>query len=771
MRPRCTHAAFSGDGRRVVTASHDQTARVWDAAPCQSRCPPLKHDDRVYHAEFSGDGRRVVTASEDKARVWDATTGEPLSPPLNHGNSGITPRSAATAAASSPPADNTVRVWDAATGQPLSPPLKHEATVRHAEFSADGRRVVTASADSTARVWDATTGQPIGPPLKHEGTVRHAEFSGDGRRIVTASWDKTARVWDATTGQPLGLPLKHEHAVYHAEFSGDGRRVVTASGDHTAQVWDATTGQPIGPPLKHDDRVYHAEFSGDGRRVVTASVDNTARVWDATTGEPLSPPLNHGNSVYHAAFSGDGHRVVTASSDHTARVWDATTGQPLGPPLKHEGTVWHAEFSGDGRRIVTASWDKTARVWDATTGQSLGLPLKHEHDVYHAEFSGDGRRVVTTSEDHTARVWDLANLDDNRQAADWIQLAQLYGRAKIDSHGRVVPLTAEAFRGLWQSVREKFPEYLVASSRETLAWHRHEAEDSEKEETWSSALTHLDAMLESEPDHGRLHARKALVLRKLGRWEEALSASSRAVTLDSWDWRAWDQRGTDHAELGLWAEARADFAKVFELDETQRFAILRLAMIELASNNLAGYRHACAKLITLYDSSYDLKSVDAVGWTCALGANAVADQDAMSKLVAKLVPEGPEHPIYLQTVGAANYRAGQFEDAASRLNEGIQGQQKLSASTKSPKPVANPKTAEGNAFDWLFLAMAHHRMGHLDEAKAFHDKATRWLAASTRDKPVDETFGPRILWQNWLELQVLSREAEALLDGEKAAKP
>jgi WD40 repeat protein len=67
-----THAAFSPDGRHVLTASWDNTARVWDAATGQPITHPLKHQERVDHAAFSPDKRRVLTASWDKtARVWD----------------------------------------------------------------------------------------------------------------------------------------------------------------------------------------------------------------------------------------------------------------------------------------------------------------------------------------------------------------------------------------------------------------------------------------------------------------------------------------------------------------------------------------------------------------------------------------------------------------------------------------------------------------------------------------------------------------------------
>src|SRR6185437_3214970 len=69
-------AAFNPDGTRVVTASDDETARIWDAATGQEIMVLRGHEDWVWCAAYDPSGTRIVTTSRDKtARVWDATTG------------------------------------------------------------------------------------------------------------------------------------------------------------------------------------------------------------------------------------------------------------------------------------------------------------------------------------------------------------------------------------------------------------------------------------------------------------------------------------------------------------------------------------------------------------------------------------------------------------------------------------------------------------------------------------------------------------------------
>jgi len=115
---------FSPDGRTLLSASEDNSARLWDVANGKLLAT-LPHKGAVWFAVFSPDGLAIVTASED----------------------------------------GTALVWDAKTGQPRTPPLRHSAAVVHATFSTDGKRVITASSDHTARIWNAETGEPIGMPL------------------------------------------------------------------------------------------------------------------------------------------------------------------------------------------------------------------------------------------------------------------------------------------------------------------------------------------------------------------------------------------------------------------------------------------------------------------------------------------------------------------------------------------------------------------------------------------------------------------------------
>jgi WD40 repeat protein/tRNA A-37 threonylcarbamoyl transferase component Bud32 len=402
-------AAWSPDDARVVTASEDRTARVFRADGAGQPIVLEGHEGAILSAAWSPDGARVVTASADKtARVFGAD-----------GSRGFVQRghtAPVTTAAFHPDgervitasADRTARVWRLdGKGEPVV--LRgHNAEVVSLAVSPDGTRVVTTSRDKTARIWDVSgDGRPV--VLEgHEGSVEHAAWGPDGARVATASADRTARVWRAD-GKGDSIVLSgHGQAVTFVAFRPDGRYVLTASRDQVARVWPAEGGAPL--ELRgHEAQLRCAAWSPDGTRVLTASgesgrsLDSTARIWRPTSLESLPRERRW---FFHSAFTGPGGlAVVSAYDDDTARLWRV---DGKGDPVVfkgHRGWVASAAQSPDGKRVVTASFDRTARVWDAS-GQGDPVVLEgHEAAVRAAAFSPDGTRVVTASDDRTARVW------------------------------------------------------------------------------------------------------------------------------------------------------------------------------------------------------------------------------------------------------------------------------------------------------------------------------------------------------------------------------
>jgi WD40 repeat protein len=438
--------AFSPDGRRVVTASADSTARLWDAYTLEPLGTPLQHQGAVSAVTFSADGRRVITASADgTVRIWSSDTGQPVADPLQPEANPLQP-SAVTAVAGSADgwrfvtasAGHGARVWDAVPGSPAATPLPDRGRAVAAILGSSEPRLVIISRQETRSIWDAARGQWIGPRFDSANAVSSAAFSADGGLLITSSGDRKTRVWDAN-GNALGAVLEHGSSVGAVAISADGQRIATGSIDGIARVWNAVTGEPMGPSLEHRHNVAAVAFSRNGRRLLTASAAET-RLWDANTGQPVDAPVSMGGAVVDAAFGSNGPLALSVLGN-TARIWDGTTGQPVGVPLTHRDTVNTGDFSPDGRRVVTASADGTARVWDAATGQPIGAPLQHQAGVVAAVFSADGHYIVTTSAGDTVRVWQvLLDLDSESDVQLLADLAEVVGRHRVSELSSVVPL-------------------------------------------------------------------------------------------------------------------------------------------------------------------------------------------------------------------------------------------------------------------------------------------------------------------------------------------
>jgi eukaryotic-like serine/threonine-protein kinase len=276
---------FTLDGQLVAVASDGGYVAVFERRSGKRLTPPRPfHVHHVVSARFSHDGRKLVTASWDKtARVWEPRTGEPLTGPMCHGTklkwAEFSPDDQFILTTSG---DSAARIWDARNARFVRE-LRHEGELQSAHFSPDGTRVLTASSDMTARIWDIRTGNLLGT-LPHSMSVVSALYSPDGQRIVTTSGGSYGqlRLWDAQTFMPLTEPFGSELSV---EFSSDGQRLIGgfARGGSVA-VRDAWTGQRWSEPLQVGGANRFSCFSPDNRLILTAT-DHSATIWEA----PLVP--------------------------------------------------------------------------------------------------------------------------------------------------------------------------------------------------------------------------------------------------------------------------------------------------------------------------------------------------------------------------------------------------------------------------------------------------------------------------------------------------
>jgi eukaryotic-like serine/threonine-protein kinase len=423
---------WRGDGKYLVTASADGTARVWDA---QIRklpeaggnyiagklvVKPLRHDDRsrVASAEFSSDGSLVLTAGSDRtARIFELPDDIP----------------------------------DDAPATPVREIMKLPATgeLVAATFSADDERVATASADGRSTVWQVTKKRVIAS-FEHADSVDAIALDPDQQHMLTGSRDGWVRIWDIQRGDVVRASFDQESAVNALAVARAG--VVAAVGNSRVTLSDGKHARQ----LPQTGRVFAAAGSPDGTRIAIGGEAEDVFVFDvsldpAQAGEPRFTLPGH-QIVHGIAFSPDGTTIATADQAGALRLWSAATGR-LVRTLKHTaplaaiaytpdasalvvldgaGKVLTAPSRGDGplvaRQLTTSgaralafrsdgkavvvSGPTDTRIYPLARGVIgerellvLSGPLG---DVQAVAFTTDGTRVITAGGDGAVKVWDAA---------------------------------------------------------------------------------------------------------------------------------------------------------------------------------------------------------------------------------------------------------------------------------------------------------------------------------------------------------------------------
>lgn len=269
--------------------------------------------------------------------------------------------------------------------------------------------LLTASQDCTAKIWSIETGQAWrtfpGGSDGHKGAVNTAQFSSDGKAVLTSCEDGLARIWSVEDAIVTQRFTGHEAGVMSARFSLDATKVITASRDGDVRLWDADTGECLIAIRGDAGKLQFATFSPCGEHILTASLDGCARLWSVQTGDQVRVfEDQHFGALCSATFSADGSRVLTSSKDGTAVIWDAQTCDVLHIFEGSSGGIFYAEFSVDGSFVVTAEHGGTTTLWSALTGKRLQAYLG-SGQISSAKFSPANAGIATASRDGFAHIF------------------------------------------------------------------------------------------------------------------------------------------------------------------------------------------------------------------------------------------------------------------------------------------------------------------------------------------------------------------------------
>jgi len=323
------------------SATDPTSVPTLDAGPLEFK----GHTDDVWDVDISPDGKYLITASDDKtARLWDLATGQTIQVFSNC-------NSAVGDARFSPDgtyvllgcADHAPRLVDITTGQTVQTFSGHTGGVDWADFSPDGKQIITAGGDDkTARIWDLASGQTLYILKSNSDYLPRVAFSPDGKYAFTD------RLWDAATGEAIQTFVEQSNAVSCVAFSPDSKYVATGSDDGIARIWDVSTGQMVREFTGHQGFVNGIKFSPDGKFLLTGSADQTARLWDVATGQTIHIFDDHRGGVQGVTFSPDGKLVAAASDDGTAMVWKLEASSAVIPA--QSGITLHLAVADKGGR-------------------------------------------------------------------------------------------------------------------------------------------------------------------------------------------------------------------------------------------------------------------------------------------------------------------------------------------------------------------------------------------------------------------------------------
>jgi hypothetical protein len=453
-------------------------------------------------------------------------------------------------------------------------------------------------------------------------------------------------------------------------YSPDGTQLASASGDRTIKLWDTHGDAPLGTLRGHTDFVRSVVYSPDGSRLASASVDNTIKLWDGRSGTAIATLHGHAGRVTTVSFSPDGKQLASASWDSTVKLWDARSGALLATLRGHTGGVHSVAYSPDGTRLASASGDRTIKLWDAKSGTELATLPGHTADVYSVAYSPDGSRLVSRDWLGTTLVWDAARgrLLPEPTLPHWL------GPSNVSPDGTTVAVPERVLIRLWR--RRPLPGGYDPWAEDHLrrlalapAWHAEQAVAAETARNRFAAAFHRRQLLEGDN-------LRRLAWVRLAAGDE--KASRQAIASLHRQYRLVD---------GL-ARASPLFAALAAAPLPGPPAAAAAPSWEGARRRLAAQLVRAATLLP--DSGVPAAELVALAHGCRTAQ--------------------PQSWQAHELLGAALYRAGGAAEAVDQLEKAV-----------------DRHGQGGSLWARLFLALAHRRLGHAEQAQQYRRLA---LAAS-----------------------------------------
>jgi WD40 repeat protein/serine/threonine protein kinase len=413
--------SFSPDGKWFATASYDKTVIVWNAVTLAKETVLRGHHSKVLEAIFTPDSKTLVSSSAggsmDATILWRVGSWRQFAVipvPTAEANSVLFVPGSKQMIYPSGGGSFFASTWDTTTGQALDSRFDPDWSGNNAALSPDGALLVSITNTGEVIFADFKRHRTLSRNKAHQDNGRAVAFSPDGRFVVTGA--ENVILWDAATSRKI-TTIDYPSIVWSAAFSPDGHWLITTHGDGSINVWDMAERRRAVGFNEHNDSVRAVAWSRDNKRFASAGDDGTVMLWKTEDRTRESVLFGHVSRIAALAFAPDGRSLASADFTGIIIVWDLAQRRErlrFGPPQEGFSSKCLV-FSPDGHFLATSHG-----VYDSATGRQVAShkfqSLLFGPDIYGLAFSPDGSRLAAADAFGQPFVIDTATWQVN----EWV---------------------------------------------------------------------------------------------------------------------------------------------------------------------------------------------------------------------------------------------------------------------------------------------------------------------------------------------------------------